>query len=241
MSGAVVLFSGGQDSTTCLAWAVAELGRDRVQPVTFDYGQRHRIELESAKIITEVMGVAPPHQISVEALRSLGDNALTSDEVEVELEASRGSANVFASEHGLPSTFVPGRNLLFLTLGLAYGAQRGCYTLVTGVCQNDAAGYPDCREPFIRAAQNALVEALGEPRVIIQAPLVDKTKGETFALADQLGVLELVLDYTHTCYRGERHLRHAWGYGCDDCPACAERAKGWTEFTRAQTPLRIAE
>ena len=241
MSGAVVLLSGGQDSTTCLAWALDRFGRHRVRPVTFDYGQRHRIELESAKRITEMMGVAPPYRISVNALRTLGDNALTSADIEVERNPSRGSGNVFASAHRLPSTFVPGRNLLFLTLALAYGCQRGCYSLVTGICQNDAAGYPDCRESFLRAAQSALVEALGEPRVTIHAPLLKRSKGQTFALADRLGVLELVLEHTHTCYRGERESRYPWGYGCGDCPACTERANGWSEFQRRRSsPRRTA-
>ena len=232
MSGAVVLFSGGQDSSTCLGWAARQYGTRDVHPISFDYGQRHAVELESARSVARVLCGREPYVIGVEALALLADTALTSRSVALEASASERSGNVFARDHELPSTFVPGRNLLFLTLACAYGAQRGLYDLVTGVCEADAAGYPDCRESFIRAANEALIEALDEPRVRIHAPLLLSSKARTFALADELGMLDLILEETHTCYEGDRSSRHPWGYGCGECLACVERSRGWEAFAQ---------
>lgn len=229
---AVVLFSGGQDSTTCLAWAVDRWGKDEVQPISFDYSQKHQVELEQAKKICEKLGVAEPVVLPIEALAQLSAAALTNPDIEVEAEAQQhgeDTTNIWAAQHGLPSTFVPGRNLLFLTLAAAYGAMNGAKELVTGVCEADAAGYPDCRKSFVMATRVALSEALADD-FIIWAPLISINKAATFQLAEDLGVLDTVVEMSHTCYHGERETKHDWGYGCGECPACQERANGWSEF-----------
>lgn len=231
---AVVLTSGGQDSTTCLAWAISAYGRDNILPVTFNYGQRHVIEVQCARDISEYFGVPDPYLIDVPILREFGAAALTNPDIEVEAETSPESMNAFAHSHGLPSTFIPGRNMLFLTLAAAYGAQRGVYNLITGVCEADASGYPDCRAEFIDAARVALSAALADD-VQIYTPLIAINKAATWQLADDLGILKVIVEMTHTCYNGvhdEKHF-HEWGYGCDNCPACAERRKGYEEFRGA--------
>jgi 7-cyano-7-deazaguanine synthase len=231
--GVVVLFSGGQDSTTCLAWALERWAPDAIHPVSFDYGQRHEVELACARAISARFGVREPFLIPVEGFTRLGAAALTNPAISVSADA-RGSGNDFAARQGLPSTFVPGRNLVFVALAAAYGAQHGIFDLVTGVCSADAAGYPDCRPSFVAAAQSAVGEALGEP-VTIHTPLLHRTKAQTFALAESLGVLDVIVDETHTCYQGDRTRRHVWGVGCGDCPACRERAAGWAGFVAARS------
>ena len=226
----IVLLSGGQDSTTCLAWAKQRL-RGETRCVAFDYGQRHRVELEQAARIADIFEV-PLELLEVGVLRDLGGAALTDDEVDVQAKATEDGGNVHAARHGLPSTFVPGRNMLFLTLAAAYGARFGIYNLVTGVCQQDRAGYPDCRSEFVWAAQLALTRALDE-RVTIHAPLLRRSKGETWQLARELGILDTVIEETHTCYHGNRVTMHPWGRGCGECPACVERAKGFVELQGA--------
>lgn len=227
---AVVLVSGGQDSTTCLAWAINKFGLMNVYPVSFWYNQRHSIELSCATEILRHFKLDQRHYVlSAEALSNLSSAALTNPDIAVEEVSSSQSGNVFAHEHGLPSTFVPGRNMLFLTLAAAYGARYGAYDLVCGVCEADRAGYPDCRAEFVAAAQDALSEALDEI-ITIHAPLLTLDKGKTFQLADNLGVLEIILEMTHTCYEGDRRVRHAWGYGCGQCPACNERRSGWESY-----------
>jgi len=227
MTDTIVLLSGGQDSTTALGWALREWGPART--VAFDYGQRHRVELEQSAKISEMLGAESHVVLPLEALKVLGGAALTNDSIEVEETATAESLNSHAWAHGLPSTFVPGRNMLFLTLAAAYGAKFGIYDLVTGVCGQDRAGYPDCRAEFVRAAEIALSVALDEP-VSIYAPLVDQTKAQTWALAEDLGILDVVIEQSHTCYHGERTVLHEWGYGCAACPACAERRRGWEEY-----------
>ena len=225
---AIVLHSGGQDSSTCLAWAIREFGAENVRPLTIFYGQRHEIEMKCAAEICADLDLPEPEILPLEALSLLEAAALTSPEIEVSGDAT-GTGNVFAEEHGLPSTFVPGRNLLLFTLAAAYGAKFGAYNIVSGVCETDAAGYPDCRGSFVLAAQIAISEALAHG-VEIHAPLLHRSKAETFALAEELGVLELILKKSHTCYRGNHEALHAWGYGCGECPACHEREKGWIGF-----------
>lgn len=227
---AVVLHSGGQDSSTCLAWAVYKWGSDRILPVSFDYGQKHKVEMDCAREVCARLEVPMPEILPVEALKVLGGAALTDSNVEVASDAA-GTGNLYAAEHGLPSTFVPGRNLVFLTLAAAYAAKNGVRNLVTGVCEADDAGYPDCRGSFIRAAEHAITEALDD-RIAIHAPLLDKSKAQTFALASSLGHLDLIVKHTHTCYNGVHDLAHLhdWGYGCGECPACEERAKGWNQY-----------
>lgn len=228
--GAVVLLSGGQDSTTCLAWAIELWGAPNVHPVAFRYGQRHAIELRCAERVCHELGVRQPWVLPIEALSDLSAAALTSKDIPVDVDAA-GTGNVFAESHDLPSTFVPGRNVLFLTLALAYGAKAGIYDLVTGVCETDRAGYPDCRKEFVVSLEETLSLALTED-VCIHAPLLKRSKAETFLLADELGVLDTILELTHTCYEGNRDNRFDWGYGCGACGACVERRDGWEEFQR---------
>lgn len=228
-NGAVVLFSGGQDSTTCLQWAIDRFGEEQVHPLAFEYGQKHEVEIEQGKRICEALAIKEPQYLSIEALAQLGGAALTDTDITVEAEAGPQSGNVFAHTHGLPSTFVPGRNMMFLTLAAAYGAQLGVYNLVTGVCQADAAGYPDCRQQFISDAMFALTSALDE-EVQIHAPLLCLTKADTWKMAADMGILDLIITYTHTCYHGDRSVMHEWGAGCGNCPACTERRNGYKVY-----------
>jgi 7-cyano-7-deazaguanine synthase len=223
---ALVLFSGGQDSTTCLAWALSQPERyERVDTVAFDYGQRHRIELDCRLAVLREMRTAfaawaqrlgEDHLIDLSLLKSLGDSALT-DERAIELQAN-----------GLPNTFVPARNLLFLTAAAALAYRSGAGVLVGGMCQTDYSGYPDCRDDTIKAMQRALCLGLDAP-LAIETPLMFIDKAATWALAHSIGgdaLVGLIEEHTHTCYLGERGTRHGWGYGCGHCPACELRARG---------------
>jgi 7-cyano-7-deazaguanine synthase len=207
-AAAVVLLSGGQDSTTCLAWAMPRFAR--VEAVTIDYGQRHRVELEAAATIARLAGVTQ-RVIPCDSFRSLGGNALTGDEA---------VADEARADTGLPNTFVPGRNLIFLTLAAAYAWQRGISELVTGVCQTDFSGYPDCRADTMAALQEALRRGLDAP-FTIHTPLMHLTKAQTVLLLRDLGGLHL-LAHSHTCYNGAAPP-------CGHCPACVLRAKGFRE------------
>jgi 7-cyano-7-deazaguanine synthase len=235
-AGALVLFSGGQDSTVCLAWALDRY--TRVETIGFDYGQRHGIELECRQRVRNEIArrfpdwaprLGPDHVIDISSFGAIGDTALTSG-AEIEMLAS-----------GLPSTFVPGRNLVFFTYAAALGYRRGLARLVGGMCETDYSGYPDCRDATLRALQEAI--RLGtEIPFSIETPLMWLTKAETWALADELGgeaLVDLVIEQTHTCYRGERGLRHEWGYGCGTCPACELRAKGFAEWQAAKAQTRV--
>lgn len=234
MGKVVVLHSGGQDSTTCLMWAIDLWGADKILTVNFDYGQRHKIEQQCADKISDILEVPRPYRIKVEALKALGGAALTNDDIRVDADAT-GTGNTWAEDHGLPSTFVPGRNLIFLSLAAAYAAQQGAKALVTGVCEADAAGYPDCREAFVRATEQAISAALDD-EFFIHAPLLTLNKAKTFGFANALGGLDLIIQETHTCYEGvhDRDSRHEWGHGCGQCPACVERARGYFEFLEDQ-------
>jgi 7-cyano-7-deazaguanine synthase len=230
---ALVLFSGGQDSTTCLAWALDRY--EHVETVAFDYGQRHRIELECRDHVRERIArefpawaarLGPDHLLPIEVLGRISDTALTRD------------AEIALQSDGLPNTFVPGRNLLFLTLAAALAYRRGITVLVGGMCETDYSGYPDCRDSTMKAMQLAL--ALGTDRPFeIETPLMWLDKAATWELASRLGgdaLVDIVREDTHTCYLGERGKLHAWGYGCGTCPACELRAKGfvaWSEASRA--------
>jgi len=231
-SGALVLFSGGQDSTVCLAYALERY--ERVETVGFDYGQRHGVELECRKRVRSEIArrfpawgerLGPDHMIDIASFGAIGDTALTSD-AEIEMLAS-----------GLPSTFVPGRNLVFFVYAAALGYRRGLTTLVGGMCETDYSGYPDCRDATLRALEQAI--RLGtEISFEIETPLMWPTKAETWALAHELGgdtLVGLIVEETHTCYRGERGLRHDWGYGCGTCPACELRARGFAEWQEGGT------
>jgi 7-cyano-7-deazaguanine synthase len=230
--GALVLFSGGQDSTACLAWALAR--HARVETVGFDYGQRHRVELEVRPRIREALGASFPdwaarlgedHLLDLSVLGRLSDTALTSDRA-IEMQAN-----------GLPSTFVPGRNLAFLTFAAALAYRRGLSVLVGGMCETDYSGYPDCRDNTLKAMQVALSLGMAAP-MTIDTPLMWLDKAQTWALTQRLGgdaLNALIVEHTHSCYLGDRTLRHDWGYGCGQCPACELRRRGWEAWqaTRA--------
>lgn len=226
-TGALVLFSGGQDSTTCLVQALSEY--ERVETIAFDYGQRHSVELQARlKVLEEIKKKFPQwasklgqdHLLDLAVLGQVSETSLTRDMI-FKIEKS-----------GLPNTFVPGRNLLFLTLAASLAYRRDLQVLVTGVCETDFSGYPDCRDDTMKAMQLAL--SLGmDKRFLIETPLMWITKAQTWALAFELGgqaLVDLIVEHTHTCYLGERTQRHAWGYGCGTCPACELRARGWAGF-----------
>jgi 7-cyano-7-deazaguanine synthase len=208
---ALVVLSGGQDSTTCLYWAIERFGVNKVASVTFDYGQRHRIELACAKEIAEFAKV-PNVMLPINTFAALGGDALTDPDIAV----APGSDG----ETGLPNTFVPGRNLVFLTFAAAYAYQHGFAHLVTGVAQTDYSGYPDCREDTMQALQTALQKGL-ESEIQIHTPLMHLSKKATIQLAQRLGALP-AMAMTHTCYNGERPP-------CGACPACELRAKGFED------------
>jgi len=211
MGQALVVLSGGQDSTTCLYWAIEKFGIECVSSVTFDYGQRHRIELDCARDIAAFAGV-PNVVLPIDTFAALGGNALTDASVDVETQID--------AETGLPNTFVPGRNLIFLTFAAAFAYKRGIANLVTGVAQTDYSGYPDCRAETMTALQSALRAGL-ESDIRIHTPLMQLSKQETVELARELGALP-ALAMTHTCYNGERPP-------CGHCPACELRAKGFAD------------
>jgi len=224
---ALVLFSGGQDSTTCLAHALARY--ERVETLGFDYGQRHHIEMQARTTVLAQLRAQFPHWaqrlgqdhvLTLDVLRQIGGSSLT-DDVAFAMQAD-----------GLPNTFVPGRNLVFLTLAGALAYRRGLQVIVTGVCETDFSGYPDCRDDTMKAMQLALNLGLAQ-RLRIETPLMWIDKAATWRLAEQLGgaaLVELIVEHTHTCYQGERGARHAWGYGCGECPACSLRARGWAGY-----------
>jgi 7-cyano-7-deazaguanine synthase len=224
---ALVLFSGGQDSTTCLAWTLDRFSV--VETVGFDYGQRHAAELEARPhILTAVRERFPrwrdrlgaDHMLSLDILKAIGGSALT-DEVRIEMGAN-----------GLPTTFVPGRNLLFLTAAAALAYRRGSRNLVGGMCETDFSGYPDCRDATIKALGQALDLGI-DTHFEIHTPLMWIDKAATWALAESLGgaaLIDLIVEETVTCYEGDRTHRHVWGYGCGACPACDLRAKGFERY-----------
>jgi 7-cyano-7-deazaguanine synthase len=225
---ALVLFSGGQDSTTCLAWALDRFAR--VETVGFDYGQRHRIELDVRPRVLDALRRGFPawaaklgedHLIDMAVLGQISETSLTR-ETAVAMQAN-----------GLPNTFVPGRNLLFLTFAATVAYRRGAKHLVTGVCETDYSGYPDCRDDTMKAMQLALNLGM-EARFVVHTPLMWIDKAATWGLAEKLGgdaLVELIRGETHTCYLGDRTTRHNWGHGCGRCPACELRARGWAAFS----------
>jgi 7-cyano-7-deazaguanine synthase len=212
MKKAVVVFSGGQDSTTCLVQALKEY--DEVHAITFDYGQRHKLEIEVAQALTEKLGVTAHKVMDVGLLNELAISSLTRDDIPVSHELQ---------ENGLPNSFVPGRNILFLTLAGIYAYQIGASAVITGVCETDFSGYPDCRNDFIKAMNSALVQGMDRELDIV-TPLMWLDKAETWALADKYDALELVRNETLTCYNG------IIGDGCGDCPSCELRANGLNHY-----------
>lgn len=225
-TGALVLFSGGQDSATCLAWALSRY--PCVETVGFDYGQRHAVELEARQTVREAIALAfpawrgrlgPDHVIDIASFGAIADSALTADRA-IEMTA-----------RGLPSTFVPGRNLVFLTYAAALADRRGLSVLVGGMCETDYSGYPDCRRETIDAMEAALNLGMDQA-FCVETPLMRLTKAQTWALADELGgeaLVEIIRRDSHTCYLGSRDP-HPWGKGCGTCPACELRARGYAEW-----------
>jgi len=234
-TSALVLFSGGQDSTTCLAHALQRY--QKVETIGFEYGQRHRVEMDARLQVLGALRQGFPvwserlgedHVLDVAVLGQVSETSLTRD-MAFQMQ-----------ENGLPNTFVPGRNLLFLTLAAALAYRRGLDVIVTGVCETDFSGYPDCRDDTMKALQVAL--SLGmDRRLLIETPLMWIDKAQTWALAHELGrasgvpdggqlLVDLIIEQTHTCYQGDRTHRHDWGYGCGACPACELRARGWMGF-----------
>jgi 7-cyano-7-deazaguanine synthase len=224
---ALVLFSGGQDSTICLVWALERFAR--VETIGFEYGQRHAVELAVRGPIREQIAalnadwaerLGDDHMVKLDALAAISETALTRD-MQIETAAN-----------GLPTTFVPGRNLIFLAFAGALAYRRGANDLVAGMCETDYSGYPDCRDDTIKAMQAAL--SLGmERRFVLHTPLMRIGKAGTFAMAEDIGgkpLLDLVIEATHSCYLGDRTHRHDWGYGCGTCPACRLRADGFASF-----------
>jgi len=233
-TSALVLFSGGQDSTTCLAYALQRY--DRVETIGFDYRQRHSIELDARLVVLREMREQFPqwvaklgedHLLDLAVLGAVSETSLTR-ETAFQMEST-----------GLPNTFVPGRNLLFLTLAAAVAYRRDLQVIVTGVCETDFSGYPDCRDDTMKAMQLAL--SLGmDKRFLIETPLMWIDKAATWAMAHDLGgqsLVDLIVEHTHTCYLGDRVHRHNWGYGCGECPACALRARGYAGYL---TPAVLA-
>ncbi|MGP5328159.1 7-cyano-7-deazaguanine synthase QueC [Pseudomonas helleri] len=224
---ALVLFSGGQDSTTCLAWALERY--EHVETIGFDYGQRHRIELECRlNILQEVRNRFPnwakrlgeDHVLDLKLLGQISDTAMTAEKT-IEFE-----------KNGLPNTFVPGRNLLFLTFAATIAYRRGLTVLVGGMCETDYSGYPDCRDNTLKATQVALSLGMDAP-VIIETPLMWLDKAQTWRLAENLGgqsFVSLIQEESHTCYLGTRQQKHEWGYGCGTCPACELRTTGYEQY-----------
>ena len=229
---ALVLFSGGQDSATCLAWALARFGR--VETLGFDYGQRHAVELECRETLRDGLRAQNPlwkdrlgmdHTLALGALGDISETALTRN------------AEIAMEKDGLPNTFVPGRNIIFLTFAAALAARRGIRHIVTGVCETDYSGYPDCRDDTIKAVQVALNLGM-DSRYVLHTPLMWIDKAETWKLAEELGgapLVSLINQESHTCYLGDRGTMHPWGHGCGECPACTLRRAGWEDYVAEKT------
>ncbi len=227
---ALVLFSGGQDSATCLAWALERF--DRVETVGFDYGQRHAVEMQARQSVREELVKALPqwadrlgddHVVDLTGFGAIGETAMTTERA------------IEADARGLPNTFVPGRNLIFLVAAAALADRRGLEVLIGGMCETDYSGYPDCRNDTIQATARALSLGL-DKSVPVETPLMFLTKAQTWELADQIGgraLVEAIIEFSHTCYLGDRTRRHAWGYGCGACPACELRAAGYAQWAAA--------
>ncbi len=230
---ALVLFSGGQDSTTCLAWSLNHY--DKVETIGFSYGQRHAVELTVRPGILQKIRnfsedwnkkLGEDHVFDLSLIGKLSETAMTSD-VEIKM-----------MENGLPNTFVPGRNLMFLMVAAMLAYRRGLNVLVGGMCETDFSGYPDCRDDAIKAMQLALNIGM-DTRLDLVTPLMWKNKKETWQLAAELGgqgLVDLIVNETHTCYVGEHDKPSAWGFGCGKCPACLLRKKGFEEFISSRNP-----
>ena len=224
---ALLIYSGGQDSATCLAWALQNFRR--VTTLGFAYGQRHSVEMKCRLRLRQILSQQFPHWgqrldqdvvLETDFFRQLETTALTSD------------MPIEEGKEGPPNTFVPGRNILFLSLAATWAYSKGLRHIITGVCETDSSGYPDCRDDAMKSLQVALNTGM-DSRFVIHTPLMWRTKAETWRLAHELGgqaLVDLVLEHSHTCYLGQRDVRHAWGYGCGQCPACVLRAQGYAQY-----------
>ena len=231
MDKALVMFSGGQDSTTCLGWALERF--ERVETIGFHYGQRHKIEMDCRDKVRAAMSglkaewserLGPDWTTSIDLFRDIGGTSLTED------------MKIHLNESGVPNTFVPGRNLFFLTATAAYAYRQGIRNIVLGVCETDFSGYPDCRDDAIKAMQVALNIGMGS-RFVMHTPLMWIDKSEIWSMAKHLGgspFVDIIREHTHTCYLGVRTVHYPWGYGCGDCPACELRAAGWRLFVEKE-------
>ena len=232
---ALVLFSGGQDSATCLAWALETFGR--VETIGFNYGQRHVVELDCRATLLNAFNsldarwagrLGDNHTLDIPTLATVSETALTRP-MEIAMTTKE------SGEAGLPNTFVPGRNLIFLTFAAALAYRRGIKHIVTGVCETDYSGYPDCRDDTIKALQVALTLGM-DRRFVLHTPLMWRDKAATWALAREIGgeaLVDLIREQSHSCYLGDRAHHHAWGFGCGECPACKLRADGWARYSAA--------
>lgn len=230
-ASALVLFSGGQDSATCLAWALSRY--ERVETLGFSYGQRHAVELELRPSLLAAMRALNPqwatrlgedHLLDLSLLGEISDTALTRD------------TEIAMQNNGLPNTFVPGRNLLFITVAAALAYRRGLQVLVGGMCETDYSGYPDCRNDTLRALEKAIQLGM-QSGMTLETPLMWLDKAATWSLAESLGgdaLVALIRTGTHTCYLGERGELHDWGYGCGHCPACELRARGYEAYRKGK-------
>lgn len=228
---ALVLFSGGQDSTVCLAWALERFAE--VETLGFDYGQRHAVELDARQNVLGGLRAKFPrwgarlgadHVLALDVLKQIGGSALTE------------ARAIEMGKDGLPTTFVPGRNLMFFVTAAALGYRRSVKHLVGGMCETDYSGYPDCRDDTLKALQAAVNLGM-QSRFVIDTPLMWIDKAGTWKLAEDLGgkaFVDLIVEETHSCYAGDRTHRHAWGFGCGNCPACELRAKGWERYAGAR-------
>ncbi len=224
---ALVLFSGGQDSSIALAWALARYAR--VETVVLDYAQRHAVELETRRDVLAALRAAypqwrarlgPDHPIDLRSLGAISDTALTR------------ATEITTGADGLPTTFVPGRNLIFLNLAAALGYARGIGVLVGGMCETDFSGYPDCRQGALDAQMSAIRLGM-DCDMMLETPLMAMSKAQSWRFAEEIGgraLVDLIVEHSHSCYLGERALRHDWGYGCARCPACELRAQGWRDY-----------
>lgn len=223
-SKALLLFSGGQDSTTCLAWTLERF--DEVVTVGFDYGQSHAVELECRTNILDVMNPCDENYVfKLPIINELSESALTRD-IKFRMQ-----------DNGLPNSFVPARNIMFLTVAAMLAYRLGISNLVTGVCEMDFSGYPDCRDVFVKSMSVSLSAGMDTP-INIHTPLMFIDKAATWQLAFNIGgqeLVELIIKLTHTCYRGERDIQHDWGFGCGDCPACIIRRAGYDTWLVSHT------
>jgi 7-cyano-7-deazaguanine synthase len=226
---AVVVLSGGQDSVTCLGVAIAKHGKENVYAITFDYGQKHRVEITQAELICQMYSI-PWELVEIKDIFPQQSSAL--------LDHSKDISASHDLNPKLPASFVPGRNAVMLTIAHAWAQSIGAWQVYTGVCQTDYSGYPDCRSKFIEAIQFSLNMGY-ECSIQFVTPLMNLTKAETFRLADECHFLGTVINHSHTCYNGDRSNKFEWGYGCGECPACVLRAAGWHEYKEKYLQLEL--